>query len=42
MRTHPAPRHARPNNVLLSATGTTISTVMSALVNQQGAFDLGQ
>ncbi len=32
----------RPQNALLSATGTTIFTVMSALANQHGAINLGQ
>ena len=32
----------RPQNQLLSATGTTIFTVMSALANQHGAINLGQ
>jgi aspartate/methionine/tyrosine aminotransferase len=32
----------RPMNDLLSATGTTIFTVMSALANQHGAINLGQ
>jgi aspartate/methionine/tyrosine aminotransferase len=32
----------RPMNHLLSATGTTIFTVMSALANQHGAINLGQ
>ena len=33
---------ARPQNALLSATGTTIFTVMSALANKHGAINLGQ
>src|SRR6201993_1525289 len=32
----------KPVNTLLSATGTTIFTVMSALANQHGAINLGQ
>lgn len=32
----------RPQNTLLSATGTTIFTVMSALANKHGAINLGQ
>ena len=32
----------KPVNSLLSATGTTIFTVMSALANQHGAINLGQ
>ena len=32
----------RPQNALLSATGTTIFTVMSALANQHQAINLGQ
>ena len=32
----------RPMNALLSATGTTIFTVMSALANEHGAINLGQ
>ena len=38
----PSPRPGRPQNNLLSATGTTIFTVMSALANQHGAINLGQ
>lgn len=33
---------ARPQNALLSATGTTVFTVMSALAAQHGAINLGQ
>ena len=32
----------QPQNTLLSATGTTIFTVMSALANEHGAINLGQ
>ena len=32
----------QPQNALLSATGTTIFTVMSALANQHQAINLGQ
>jgi len=39
--TKPAPP-IQPPNALLSATGTTIFTVMSALANQHGAINLGQ
>jgi len=36
----PAP--VKTPNSLLSATGTTIFTVMSALANQHGSINLGQ
>ncbi len=38
----PSSPPGRPQNTLLSATGTTIFTVMSALANQHGAINLGQ
>jgi len=34
--------HVKPQNDLLSATGTTIFTVMSALAVEHGAINLGQ
>src|SRR5271170_1814235 len=34
--------HVKPVNALLSASGTTIFTVMSALANQHGSINLGQ
>jgi aspartate/methionine/tyrosine aminotransferase len=40
--TQPSSLPGRPQNQLLSATGTTIFTVMSALANQHGAINLGQ
>src|SRR5688500_1708441 len=35
-------RPMQPQNALLSATGTTIFTVMSALATEHGAINLGQ
>jgi len=42
MNTVPTPPALKPQNAILSSTGTTVFTVMSALAAQHGAINLGQ